>query len=206
MPPPLSRKAMTTQASVTLNRKTLASKATDVPVPWIRVGDDSQDECCSAGQNGQNGARVLRDEKGSCAREHQRHVGDGQLQRAVIMFDRRCGGDGGGHQAGQQHRPFEIAHDERDRGRAEEQRRDREWQVLGAAFGQQDDTDCRQQYQGQDHADMVAGDGRNTMSGSRRAKSTRRPHRTPLTDVLEGRAVEHFDDDSAPLLPGAWRP
>ncbi len=124
---------------------------------------DRKDECCSAGQNGQNGARVLRDEEGSRAREHQRHVGGGQLQCAVIMFDRRRRGDGGRHQAGQQYRPFEIADDERDRGRAEEQRRDREGQVLGAAFCQQNNTDCRQQYQGQDHTGKVTGDGRNSM-------------------------------------------
>ena len=37
MPPPLSRKAMTTHTSVTLNRKTLTSKGTDGPVPWIKV-------------------------------------------------------------------------------------------------------------------------------------------------------------------------
>ena len=52
MPPPLSLKAVTAQTSVTLNKKTLTSKGTDGPVPWISGRDDSQDEYGSAGQNG----------------------------------------------------------------------------------------------------------------------------------------------------------
>ena len=35
--PPLSRKAMTAQTRVTLNRKTLTSRGIDGPVPWISV-------------------------------------------------------------------------------------------------------------------------------------------------------------------------
>ena len=36
-PPPLILKAITTQISVTLNKKTLTSKGADGPVPWIRA-------------------------------------------------------------------------------------------------------------------------------------------------------------------------
>jgi hypothetical protein len=37
MPPPLVLKAVTTQISVTLNKKTLTSRGADGPVPWIMV-------------------------------------------------------------------------------------------------------------------------------------------------------------------------
>jgi len=51
MPPPLVLKAVTTQTSATLNKKTLTSKGTEGPVPWIN-SDCSQDECGSSSQNG----------------------------------------------------------------------------------------------------------------------------------------------------------
>jgi hypothetical protein len=56
--------------------------------------------------------------------------------------------------------PVEIANDEQDYGGTKGERRDREWQVLDAAFRQQNDTDNCQQYQGQDHVSSVASESR----------------------------------------------
>src|SRR5438445_10334192 len=86
------------------------------------------------------------------------------------MFDSRCGGDCGGQHASQRYRSVEVAHGEWDCGRAKEERRDREWQVLGAAFCQHNDTDSCQQYQSQDHASKVAGGERNSTTAFRPIK------------------------------------